>query len=166
MTDQIQPPAHVMGQLVRPRPDHRHVFAYDQLMGEERIRELCPEPRFVMTARYLSKRWIVNDQGVATLVPRRDSIVYGVIWEISDIAQTGLDICMGMAGIYDRFGSFARGKSEELVLSEYYGARNNRTFGRARPEYLRPILDAGRRWEFPASYLDEIAGWIETDIGQ
>lgn len=63
MTDQIQPFGQVMAQLVRPRPGHRHVFAFDELMDEMRIRELCPDPRFVMTARYLSKRWVVNDQG-------------------------------------------------------------------------------------------------------
>src|SRR5437762_446072 len=107
MTDQIQPLVHVMAQLVRPRPGHRLIFAYDGLMQEERIRELCREPRFVTTARYLSKRLIVNDDGVATLVPRRNFTVHGVIWEVSEIAQTGLDICMGVPGIYDRFGSFA-----------------------------------------------------------
>lgn len=163
MTDQIKPFGQVMAQLVRPRPGHRHVFAFDELMDEMRIRELCPDPRFVMTARYLSKRWVVNDQGVATLVPRRDFTVYGVIWEITEVAQTGLDIQMGVPSIYDRFGSFARGPAEELVLSEYYGARNNRTLGKATPEYLQPILDAGRCWAFPSSYLDEIGSWIETD---
>lgn len=163
MTDQIQPLVHVMAQLVRPRPGHRHVFAYDALMAEEHIGELCPEPRFVTTARYLSKRFIVNDEGTATLVPRRGSVVYGVIWEISDIAQTCLDICMGMPGICDRFGSFARGPADELIISEYYGARNNRTLGKASHEYLRPILDAARHSEFPQSYLDEIAGWAQSE---
>ena len=163
MTDQITPLVHVMAQLIRPRPGHRHVFTYDAMMAEDRIRELCPDPRFVTTARYLSKRFIVNGEGVATLVRRRDSTVYGVIWEISDIAQTGLDIFMGMPGVYDRYGSFARGPAEELVVSEYYGARN-RTPGTATPEYLRPILDAGRRHGFPQSYLNELTAWTNGDV--
>ena len=48
MTDQIQPLVHVMAQLVRPRSGHRHVFTYDGLMAEDRIRELCPDLRFVI----------------------------------------------------------------------------------------------------------------------
>jgi len=163
MTDQMTPLVHVMAQLVRPRPDYRHVFAYDGLMAEARIWELCPDARFVTTARYLSKRFVINDEGVATLVPRRDVSVYGVVWEISDIAQTGLDIRLGMPGVCDRYGSFARGPAGELVLSEYYGARNNRTLGKASHEYLRPILDAARHSEFPQSYLDEIAAWTQPE---
>ena len=100
---------------------------------------------------------------MATLVPRQTSVVYGVIWEISDIALTGLDICMGMPGIYDRFGSFARSPAGELISSEYYGARNNRTLGKAEPDYLRPILDAARRWGFPEPYLEEIASWTRSE---
>lgn len=163
MTDQMTPLVHMMAQLVRPRPDHRHVFAFNGLMNEEHIRELCPDPRFVMTARYLSKRFIINDAGVATLIPRQSSVVYGVIWEISNIAQTCLDIRLGMPGICDRFGSFARGPANELIISEYYGARNNRTLGSAEPEYLRTILDAARHRRFPQSYLDEIAGWARAE---
>ena len=133
MTDQMTPLVHIMNQFVRPRLGDRHVFAYDQLMNEARIRELCPAPRFVMTARYLSKRWIVNDEGVAALAPRRDFIVHGVIWEISDIGRTGLDIWMGVPGVHDGIGSFARGPGGELISPEYYGARTNRTFGKATP---------------------------------
>ena len=159
MTDQINPLVHVMAQLVRPRPGHRHVFTYDQLMAEARIRELCPDPRFVMTARYLSKRFIVNDEGVATLVPRRGFKVWGVVWEVSEVAQTALDIALGLPGHCDRFGSFARGAAGELILSEYYGSLNNRTLGSATPDYLGQILDATRQWGFPQVYLDEIASW-------
>jgi hypothetical protein len=132
-------------------------------MVEARIQELCPEPKFAMTARYLSKRWIINDEGVATLVPRRDFVVWGVVWEISEAAQTRLDISMGVPGIYDRYGSFARGAAGELIPSEYYGRLNNRTLGLADADYLAAILDAARRWEFPQSYLAEIAGWTRPD---
>jgi len=163
MPDQAQPRNDAPTDLFRPRPSHRHVFAFGSLMAEKRIRKLCPEPRFVTTARYLSKRFIINDDGVATLVPRRDFIVHGVVWEISDIAQCGLDIALGMPGIRDRFGSFARGPAGELISSEYYGSRNNRTFGKASHKYLQPILDAARHWKFPQSYLNEIASWAQTE---
>lgn len=164
MTDQMPALVHILNQLVRPRPGYRLVFAYDGMMAEATIRELCPDPRFVMVARYLSKRWIINDEGVATLVPRRGYKVWGVIWEISEVDQTGLDIFMGVPGVFDRFGSFARAPAtDELIASEYYGARNNRTFGKASIGYLAPIIDAARHWQFPESYLDEVAAWSEPE---
>jgi hypothetical protein len=164
MTDQMIPLVHVMAQLVQPRPGYRLVFAFDQLMSEEHIRELCPDPRFVMTARYLSKRFVVNDEGVATLVHRRGFEVWGVIWEISDVAQTSLDIAMGMPGVFDRFGCFARGSAGEMISTEYYAALN-RTPGIATAEYISPIIAAARHRQFPQTYTDELAGWtpLQTD---
>lgn len=157
MTERPHPLIHI-GQLIRPKPDHRHIFAFDDLMLLERIAALCPEPRFVTTARYLSKRFIINEHGLATLTPRRGSTVHGVIWEISDTAQSGLDIALGMPGIYDRYGSFARSPTGELIVSDYYGTRD-RTPGTAPANYLQAILKAGRSYGFPAAYLDELAGW-------
>ncbi len=162
MTNQNQTLAHVTTQLVRPGPDHRHVFAFDALMAEDAIRERCPDPRFVMTAHYTSKKFIINTDGVATLTPRRDFTVYGVVWEISNVAQIGLDVFMGMPGVFDRFGSFARGRAGEMISTEYYGARNFKP-GKADPKYLAPIIAAARHWKFPDVYIDEIASWTRPE---
>jgi hypothetical protein len=35
--------------------------------------------------------------------------------------------------------------------------------GYANPKYRSAILEAGRHWRFPQTYLDEIAGWAETE---
>jgi hypothetical protein len=161
MTGRMTPPIPTASDFLRPRPGYRHIFVFDALMVQKRIRKLCPDPRFVIKARYLSKRFIINDDGIATLVPRRGFEAWGIVLEISDIAQCGLDIALGMPGIRDRFGSLARGPAGELVSSEYYGARNNRTIGKASRVYLQPILDAVRHWGFPQSYLEEVAGWVK-----
>jgi hypothetical protein len=161
MTDKFKRLAHAPADPFCPRPGYRHIFAFGPLMAHDHIKKLCPSPRFVTTGRYLSKRFVINDDGVATLSPRRDFTVHGVIWEISDVAQCGLDVALGMPGIRDRFGSLARSPAGKLVSSEYYGARNNRTFGKATREYLQPIIAAARHWNFPNAYIDEIAGWSQ-----
>ncbi len=165
MTDQIKPHIHVLAQTARARPGHRHILVYDELMHEDRIGALCPEPRFVTTARYLSRRFTINSDGVATARPRRDHVVHGVVWEVHDIGLAALDIALGVPSIYDRFGAFARGPAGELIISEFYATRNNRSLGTAKPEYLNVILDAARHWKFSASYLDEIAGWTRPEQG-
>lgn len=163
MTDQIQPLIHVLAQTARPRAGHRHILVYDELMHEDRIGALCPEPRFVTTARYLSRRFTINSDGVATARPRRDYILHGVVWEVHDVGLAALDIAMGVPSVYDRYGSFARGPGGELIISEFYATRNNRSIGSAKPEYLSVILDAARHWKFDQSYLDEIAGWAQSE---
>jgi hypothetical protein len=113
----------------------------------------------VTIARYTSESFVVTDAGIATLFPRRDSEVWGVIWEISDVAQIGLDLCLGVPGERERFGSFARGVNGEMIATEYYGLRNNQKRGFASPDYLDRIIGAGRMHGLPASYLEELRRW-------
>jgi len=144
--------------LVLPRQGHRLILAFDK-MDPATLEAVCYEPRLVGVARYTSKCFVINDAGVATLYPRRDSEVWGVIWEISDVAQVGLDLCLGVPDDCERFGSFARGVNGELIASEYYGRRNNRTRGLASSDYLDKIIAAGQKHGLPASYLQELRRW-------
>jgi hypothetical protein len=150
--------SHITRQMVRPRPGHRHIFAYDNLMDEAAIGGRCPDPHFVTTARYLSRRLIFNSDGVATIVPRRDFVVHGVIWEISKIGQVGLDIQLGVPSVFHRIGAFARGPVGELVISEFYAARNHR-HGDANQGLLLEMMQLASLRSFPKEYLDELAGW-------
>ena len=59
MSDQTQPLAHVVAQMIRPRPGHRLLFSYDELLDQSVIRERCPDPVFICTARLMSRRLIV-----------------------------------------------------------------------------------------------------------
>jgi len=163
MTDQMPALVHVMAELVRPRPGYRLVLVYDELMHEDRITALCPEPRFVTTARYLSRRFTINSDGMATARPQRGHVLHGVVWEVSEIGVAALDIAMGGPSLYDRFGAFARSPTEALVTTELYATRNMRSVGTAKPSYLSVILDAARHWHFPESYLDEIAAWSQSE---
>ena len=148
-----------MPPLILPRQGHRLIFAFDELMDQERIEAICYEPRLVTIACYTSKKFVITDAGIATLFPRRASEVWGVIWEISDLAQIGLDICLGVPGERERFGSFARGINGEMIATEYYGLRNNRSRGFASPDYLDKIIAAGQNHGLPASYLQELRRW-------
>jgi hypothetical protein len=148
--------------LVLPRQGHRLILVFDDLMDPAALEAVCYEPNLVGVARYTSKCFVINDAGVATLYPRRDSEVWGVIWEISEFAQVGLDLCLGVPSECERFGSFARGINGEMIASEYYGRRNNRTRGLASSNYLDKIIAAGQTHGLPASYLKELRRWQVT----
>jgi len=163
MTNQMPALVHVMAELVRPQPGHRLIFTYDELMHEDRITALCPEPRFVTTARYLSRQFTINSDGTATARPQRGHVVHGVVWEVSEIGLASLDIAMGVPSLYDRFGAFARGPAGELITTEFYATRDMRSLGIAKPSYVNVILDAARRWGFSEPYLNEIAAWSQSD---
>ncbi len=146
--------------LLRPKMGYRHLFVYGPYLDEDLLRERCPDLEFITVAHYDSRCFMINSDGVATAFPRRDHRVYGVVWSVHEIGLAALDIHAGVPHEHDRFGSFAKTAAGQLCVSEFYATRN-RTPGRASPSYLRPILKAARRWEFPQDYLDELASWAD-----
>jgi hypothetical protein len=158
MTDQTTPLVHVIAEMIRPRPGHRLLFTFGPLMDEAAMRERCPDPRFISTARSMSRKLIFTIDG-ASIVPRRDYVVHGVIWEVSEIALTGLDIQMGMPGIRDRLGAFARAPDGRLIVSEFYAARNNRPGTPDAAEVLT-VIELAKRFRFPDAYVAELNQWL------
>jgi len=144
--------------LLRPRMGFRHVFSYAELLDKSVISERCPEPEFVTLAHYEGRRFIVNSDGIATIVPRKDFKVFGVVWCVHEIGLAALDIHAGVPHDHDRYGCFARSASGQLCVTEFYATRN-RTEGLADPSYLSPIIAAARHWRLPDAYIEEMASW-------
>ena len=152
----------IAANLLRPKIGHRHLFVYGPYLNEDLLRKRCPDPEFITVAHYDRRRFMINSDGIATAFPRRNHRVYGVIWQVHEIGLTALDIHAGVPHRHDRFGTFARTADGQLCVSEFYATRN-RTPGKADPAYLLPIIEAARRWKFPDSYIEEIAGWSESE---
>jgi len=145
--------------LVYPSAGFRHLFAHSEFMAEDRLRELGSEAEFVCVAYYESRRWIVNSEGIASVIPRRGHQVHGVIWRIPEIELAALDIYLGVPSNVERFGALAYLPNGRRITSEYYGTKI-RELGAASAEYLAPILKAGRERGLPDSYVEEMAAWI------
>lgn len=158
MNDQTKPNRQTVAQMIRAEPYNRLLFTFNELMEEAAIRELCPEPKFVSVVRYPSTRFIINADGAATVVGQRNSVVYGVVWQIDELSLAALDIAMGVPSIYDRTGGFKRDLQDRLVVAEHYVARERR-LGLAEPSYLAPIVEAACKYEFPKSYIEELRLW-------
>jgi hypothetical protein len=145
--------------FVRAIPDHRLVFTYNDLMDPEEIRDLCPDPTFVTVATAPAFRFIINRDGVATMVPAPGSVVYGVVWQIDEIALIALDICIGMPTFFERVGGFKSSTGGQLVVAEHYAARESR-LGKPRLQYLESIIrGAAKLYGFPSFYVKELEHW-------
>ncbi len=145
-------------QLLFPSTGYRHLFAYGQFLSITNLQEIGLQPDFVTIARYESRRWMVNSSGHPTIVPRRDHQVWGVIWKIREIELAVLDILLGVPGICERYGSFARSTKGILCVSEFYSRKDLRP-GVANSSLLDPILTSARGWGFSQAYIDELSQW-------
>jgi len=45
-----------------------------------------------------------------------------------------------------------------MILMEFHATRN-RSRGKADPDHLMEIIQAGKRWGFPQGYVDELRRW-------
>jgi len=147
-----------ISKFLRADPYHRLVFTYSDLMNPEIISDLCPGPKFVTVATAPAFRFVINQDGVATMVRALGSVVYGVVWQIDEIALVALDICMGMPTFFERAGGFKVDRNGALIIAEHYAARENR-LGKPTPSYFDTIFQAAEQHGFPRFYLDELLRW-------
>jgi len=114
-----------LSKMLLPEPLHRLIFVYNDLMDESIMNELCPEPKLVTTAMYSGFRFIINSDGVATLILEPKSVAYGVVWQIDEIALIGLDISVGRPTFFERNGGFKR-NSCGAIVADHYMAKNSK----------------------------------------
>jgi hypothetical protein len=74
---------HLIGDVIRPQPQHRLIFAYDRNLDEDFFKNAVPDAEFVAIGKFLHRRLIVNSDGEFTLVPCRNYVVHGIVWEIA-----------------------------------------------------------------------------------
>jgi hypothetical protein len=160
MTD-VQTFFRVASRLLLPGAGFRHVFLFDERMDGEALREICPSPEFVGIGFYDSRRWIINQSGEASILPRRGRRVYGVIWRVHEVEMAALDMFYGVPQRFERYGSLATFVDGRRSTSEFYSARD-RNPGAAAPGYLRRIIEIGRELGFPDQYLKELNTWTSA----
>jgi hypothetical protein len=164
MTQEMTPLVHVMAQLITPQPGNRLIFTYDLLMHEDRFPKLCPSAWLVYRAKLLSRQFIFNQDGVATIVPCRGSVVHGLVWEISEQEQIDLEGEIGVPVTLDRYGAFARGLNQEMIAVEYYASRNHRQGEAKDPMEIVRLLAVANQWRFGDAYMTELAQWAPGPV--
>ena len=65
-------------------------FAYGSNMDQEQMRQRCPEAAFVGTASLPGYMFIINERGVATVIPKADASVPGVVCAVEQRRRIGI----------------------------------------------------------------------------
>jgi len=128
-------------------------FAYGSNMDQKAMALRCPKSRALGAGRLMGHRLIVMEEGYASIVTERNSVVHGVIYDLapSDVAPL------------DRYEEVARGlyrKAVQPVLKREGGSLRAMVYvgqgkegGVPQASYWQPILDAAEAWGFPEPYL-------------
>ena len=72
-------------------------FAYGSNMWAKQMQDRCPHHRLVGLGSLKGYRWIISSRGYANVVKSPPSMVFGVVYEISDSDERYLDRYEGVA---------------------------------------------------------------------
>ncbi len=137
-------------------------FAYGSNMSRALMQARCPTARALGTARLDGWRFIVTQDGYASIVPSPGSAVHGVLWQLAPRDLAALNTYESLhTGLYRPRILPVRFHGRILRALTYIG--RSRQEGRPRSGYQNGIVvPAARGWELPERYVAELSRWSPT----
>ena len=132
-------------------------FSYGSNMASAGMAERCAAPAILGVATIPGYRFRIAKRGYATMVPDPGSVVYGLLWSLTDADLTALDQYEGVpAGDYIRTTIEVPFRGDELVAQVYLAT--DPAPGRPRRGYLATIIQAARDLGLPPEYIGDLEG--------
>jgi gamma-glutamylcyclotransferase (GGCT)/AIG2-like uncharacterized protein YtfP len=132
-------------------------FSYGSNMAPAGMEERCAAPSVLGVATIPGYRFRIAKRGYATMVRDPGSMVYGLLWSLTDEDLMALDQYEGVpAGDYIRTTIGVPFRDDQLEAQVYLAA--DPTPGTPRPGYLETIIQAARDLGLPPEYIAELVG--------
>ena len=137
----------------------RTYFAYGSNMVVSQMAERCPGAKLSGIARLENHMFLINERGVATIVPKQGSNVYGLIWDITEECKEALDKWEGVSkGHYYENYVLVDSQEGEKIRCLAYIATNSKP-GVSRPGYIEKIVAAAEEQGLPGAYVEYLRGY-------
>ncbi|SRR5579885_56162 len=137
----------------------RLYFAYGSNMDREHMERLCRGAEALGVATAENQIFYIAASGYASLAPRRDSRVYGVLWKIGAQDLMKLDAYESVGtGLYRPAAIPVHQNGKLLRAMIYYAAEAKP--GRPKPGYQENVVAAARAWGFPQDYLEHLEKFL------
>ena len=136
----------------------RLYFAYGSNINQEQMEFRCNNALPVAIAYVKNFRFVINSNGVATIIPASASVVRGVLWQISKSDEDELDIYEGVSSnLYTKENCNVSVGNENIDALVYIAS--NSEFGKPRKNYLETIIDGIVSFNGDKDWLDEVQSW-------
>jgi len=134
-------------------------FAYGSNMDQAAMLQRCPGSKPVGVARLMRHRFMIFDEGYATVARDPQRVVWGMVW----------DLALADVPALDRYESLSTGlytKVVQPVVTEQgprravvYVGRNARP-GVPRPGYMEGVIAAATHAGLPEEYIRSLGVWL------
>ena len=136
----------------------RLYFAYGSNINQEQMEFRCNNALPVAIAYVKNFRFVINSNGVATIIPASASVVRGVLWQISKSDEDELDIYeVVSSNLYTKENCNVSVGYENIDALVYIAS--NSEFGKPRKNYLETIIDGIVSFNGDKDWLDEVQSW-------
>jgi gamma-glutamylcyclotransferase (GGCT)/AIG2-like uncharacterized protein YtfP len=142
----------------------RLYFAYGSNMDRAHMEKLCRGAEALGAASAENNIYYVAASGYATIAPRRNSRVHGVLWKISAQHIAKLDAYESVeTGLYVSAAIPVRHNGKILRAMIYYAAEAKP--GRPKPGYQENVIAAAKAWNFPQEYIEHLEKFLPPAAG-
>jgi gamma-glutamylcyclotransferase (GGCT)/AIG2-like uncharacterized protein YtfP len=140
-------------------------FAYGSNLNKTQMKKRCQTSKLIdvgylkdykLVFSYYSSTW---NGGVADIIPENGTIVWGLIYTLTEQDLTRLDKYEGYPDIYTRFHTSIRTIKDTILNAWVYTVIKKTSFMPPTKGYLENIKIAAREYNFPKNYckfLDNI----------
>jgi len=131
-------------------------FAYGSNMDETQMSKRCPSAKVIGKGMLPGYCFSLDHSGYATVLNRSNDSVLGVIWEIRGTDVIALDKAEGVRKECYR-DAFVRVEEIDKVHDVLiYISLREANDGNRKDGYLKKVIRAANRWEFPVNYVNHI----------
>ena len=138
--------------------DARFHFAYGSNINQEQMAFRCNDALPAALDYVENSNFVINSNGVATIIPAFGLVVRGVLWQISKSDEDELDIYEGVSSNLYIKEICVVSVGNKNVDSLVYIATNSE-FGNPRKNYLETIIDGIVSFNGNKEWLDEVRSW-------
>jgi gamma-glutamylcyclotransferase (GGCT)/AIG2-like uncharacterized protein YtfP len=137
----------------------RLYFTYGSNMDRAHMAKLCRGAEALGVATAENQLYFVAACGYASMTPRRNARVYGVLWKIGAQHIAKLNAYESVeSGLYASAAIPVRHDGKLLRVMIYYACEAKP--GSPKPGYQENVIAAARSWEFPPAYLAHLEKFL------
>jgi gamma-glutamylcyclotransferase (GGCT)/AIG2-like uncharacterized protein YtfP len=142
-------------------PETRRLhFAYGSNMDSRQMAERCRHAVLVGLGTLPDHRFIINQRGVASVVPGPGAKVHGLLWSLTVQDEEMLDQYEGVPkGFYRKVLLGIERSSRASPSRALVYVASDQKAGTPREGYLEQVLAAAQALGLPAEYIAELETW-------
>lgn len=134
-------------------------FAYGSNMDLAAMAQRCPASKPVGLGRLMRHRFMIFDEGYATVVRDPQRAVWGMVWDLALADVPALDRYESLStGLYSKVIQpivTAQGSRRAVV----YVGRSSKP-GKPKPGYMEAVMEAATHAGLPDDYIRSLSVWL------